>query len=271
MPSRCEQLRGWGATVPSVLDSLSRGLLQKRCSSFLRGSGLDSARTHCSGLLGQHRCPSWLWVTILCCLLYVLTFTSSFSLCSGPWYLMTSKNSVTPGRGPRSALLQLQTPVSPKGAGFLKVLQHQVSEGSDNKSSPPQAPHARPLAEPLLRGNPGRVQAPSRPQIRFRAPPATAAPRLRAEPPVGREVSRSSWHSLIEQSGFVSEDSCGDEAWLCAGGGGRLGGWIWEAEEGEAKGSSVSQVGGRAGIRKIWFRQSLRKAEPLKRAPGREA
>lgn len=175
------------------------------------------------------------------------------------WSLVSDdeQNSVTPGRGPRSTLLQLQTPVSPKGAGFLKVLEHQVSEGSDNKSSSPQTPHARPLAEPLLRGNPGRVQAPSRPQIRFRAPPATAAPRLRAEPPVGREVSRSSWHSLIEQSGFVSEDSCGDEAWLCAGGGGRLGGWIWEAEEGEAKGSSVSQVGGRARITKIWFRQSL--------------
>lgn len=50
----------------------------------------------------------------------------------------------------------------------------------------------------------------SRPQIRFCAPEPTAALRLRAEPPVGREVSRSSWPSLIEQSGFVSVDSCSD-------------------------------------------------------------
>lgn len=79
----------------------------------------------------------------------------------------------------------------------------------------------------------------SRPQIRFCAPELTAALGLRAEPPVGREVSRSSWHSLIEQSGFVSVDSCSDGGRLWLAGGGRLGDWIWEAEEGEAKARGI--------------------------------
>lgn len=79
----------------------------------------------------------------------------------------------------------------------------------------------------------------SRPQIRSCAPELTAALRLRAEPPVGREVSCSSWHSLIEQSGFVSVDSCSDGGRLWLAGGGWLGDWIWEAEEGEAKARGI--------------------------------
>lgn len=57
-------------------------------------------------------------------------------------------------------------------------------------------------------------------------------------------MSRSSWHSLIEQSGFVSVDSCSDGGRLWVGGGGRLGDWIWEAEEGESKARGICKEWG---------------------------
>lgn len=149
---------------------------------------------------------SILAVTMLCCCLHRRPFTSSFSLCSGPWHLMTKE---------------------------ICVIQ-----GGANTLQPQPYPSNRTLSgwafKPWVQGLQRACQAPcgasagsrgGRRGCRPRAGPRsgsallhpTAAPRLRAEAPVGREVSRSSWHGLIEQPGFVSVDSCGDGGWLRAG------------------------------------------------------
>lgn len=58
-------------------------------------------------------------------------------------------------------------------------------------------------------------------------------------------MSPSSWRGLTEQSGFVSEDSCGDGGPALRWGRHRGGGWIWEAEEGRpTPAASPKRVGG---------------------------
>lgn len=202
-----------------------------------------------------NQCPSQQWGTFLHCLVCILTFTSSCSLCPSHWWLMTKEDNVTVGRGPADPASpqtpgQLLTPMSPKVARFLRLwtwglrgfqqlkpLSPAPSTPALHSAEPVQGPEARPgpVETPL---RPGGGQPPVGPRSGPAPPKLTAAPRLRVEPPVGREVSHSSWHGLIEQSGFVSVDSCSHGAGSGLGVGvGRGAGFgkMW----GEAKASSI--------------------------------
>lgn len=168
----------------AALEILSRGPFQKRRSRFLLDSGLE----HTALASGRSTLvPTWLS--------YISTFTFSFTLCS---------EAPTPprpryGSRPCTSLKgQLDDPRAPDLPEFRQ------------QKLFPQTPAPRPPAEPPLRGAQGGRGPRAGPRSGSALPQPTAAPRLRAEPPVGGEVSPSSWRGLTEQSGFVSADSCGD-------------------------------------------------------------
>lgn len=147
---------------------------------------------------------------------------------------------------------------------FPKGCEHQMVQAA---KGPVPAPRSEELILSLIGGSdegPREGAGPSSLQIRFCAPELTAACRLRAEAPVRREASRSSWHGLIEQSRLCK---CGQLQRVAGAGWVGKGGWIWEARGMEAKACRICK----------WVESKdhgfgsdgdIHKAKPLKQEDG---